>query len=184
MKSTTSTGIIEFGVYGVEAAKCDPTIINQYVNKNSGTDTSANYVKATVGDKVQFKPGVAGGVGSKYQWSGPKNFKSSNLTLTLSNLQESQSGTYTFIYINGCGAETRKYFFLTVLGSEGHTYTEWPKYNPTLNYDFRKLYPNFPMPTKNLEDSCSGFAWNISDRWWNFVAGKKAKSLVTAIFVI
>ncbi|MCX7725218.1 MAG: T9SS type A sorting domain-containing protein [Chitinispirillaceae bacterium] len=54
----------------------------------------------------------------------------------------------------------------------------WPPYNPTINYNFKEENPNFPEPTKDLED-CSGVVGRKSIGWWTFVWGKNKNSLVT-----
>ncbi len=62
--------------------------------------------------------------------------------------------------------------------SNGESFA-WPAYNPTIHYNFKEEYPDFPLPTKNLDDQCSGEAWRIDDGWWTFIAGKNANPLVT-----
>jgi len=70
---------------------------------------------------------------------------------------------------------------VTSLGSEvsaaqGDLYI-WPKYSPTLNYNFRDEFPNLKEPIKNLKD-CNE-AGTISDGWWTFKWGPNKNPLVT-----
>lgn len=58
------------------------------------------------------------------------------------------------------------------------TFSEWPKYSPTIHYSFLEDTPNFPTPTKDLPYGGS-LSMKVSDGWWTFFAGPKANTLVT-----
>lgn len=62
-------------------------------------------------------------------------------------------------------------------GAVGAPYT-WPKYNPTLDYNFRDEYPNLSMPDKNLND-CPQVVGEQSSGWWTFRWGPNKNPLVT-----
>lgn len=53
----------------------------------------------------------------------------------------------------------------------------WPKYSPTLNYNFKDEFPSLKEPTKDLKD-CNE-AGTVSDGWWTFKWGANNNSLVT-----
>lgn len=59
-----------------------------------------------------------------------------------------------------------------------NTFNEWPSYSPTLDFDFRTEY-SFEMPENDMTKGVTGVGWRMDDRWWTFVAGKKANHLVT-----
>lgn len=55
---------------------------------------------------------------------------------------------------------------------------DWPKYGPTLNYNFKDEYPSLDMPTKDLDD-CPQVVGTQSMDWWTFKWGPNKRSLVT-----
>lgn len=186
MKSSAATGIIEFQVLGSETTSCDATELKPYVKINNGSAEQQNYAIVSSGDHIQFTPDVTEDMtGAIYEWSGPDNFSSATRQITLSDLQPENSGMYTFTYINACGTKSTLNFNLTIRNA-GQTdfFTSWPAYNPTISYDFKKDYPNFPAPTKNLESDYPGYdgcdvAWTKDYEDWTFVGGPNANSLVT-----
>lgn len=65
-------------------------------------------------------------------------------------------------------------------GDEKHaaqSYT-WPKYSPTLDYNFKDEFPALSMPTRDLDD-CPQVIGTQSSGWWTFKWGPKKKSVVT-----
>jgi hypothetical protein len=184
MKSATATGVIEFQAFGTETTECNPTVLTASVTANSGSEKSINYAVVSTGENVQFKVTVpAGDTNPKMKWTGPNNFQSLDQNITLSNLQEVNSGTYTFLYINNCGTESSIDFQLTVKGPNSN-FTVWPAYDSTLHYDFKSDYPDFPKPLKNLEDDYPGYdgcngASSRDYGSWTFVKGPNANALVT-----
>lgn len=185
MKSATATGIIEFQVKGQETTSCDPTEITSAIKINGGTAEQRNYANLGPEDSIVLIPEITGDTdGARYEWSGPANFRSSDRQLSLSSLQVSNSGMYTFTYINACGAKSTQNFNLTVSDASEDSFTSWPAYNPTISYDFNRDYPSFPAPTKNLETDYPGYdgcdvAWSKTYEDWTFVAGPNTNSLVT-----
>ena len=61
-------------------------------------------------------------------------------------------------------------------GEVGAPYA-WKEYRPSLNYNFRKLYPDFQAPAKDLEEF--PVAGRISEGWWTYAWGPKANHLAT-----
>ena len=59
----------------------------------------------------------------------------------------------------------------------GEPYT-WPAYGAALNYNFTKDHPEFPAPTKVLDD-VTGVAGTVISGWWCFRYGSNANAVVT-----
>ncbi|MEN3324456.1 T9SS type A sorting domain-containing protein [Mariniflexile soesokkakense] len=187
MKSATSTGIIEFQVFGIETTECDSTPITSSVIIN-GTPEEQNFAVVNAGEVVELIPASSTDLSlGKMKWTGPNNFVSNELALTLSNLQSNNSGTYTFLYVNACGRTSSTDFYLTVKDAVNQ-FTNWPAYDNTLHYDFKSDYPDFPVPIKNLEEDYPGYngcdvAWSRDYGSWTFNAGPNANPLVTTAAV-
>lgn len=64
------------------------------------------------------------------------------------------------------------------VAAEGDPYA-WPAYSPSLNYNFKERGGAYPMPTKDLDDKCSGVVGTQSSDWWTFKWGKNKRSVVT-----
>lgn len=184
MKSDTSTGVIEFQVFGIETTECDATAVTSKVSLNSGAEEELNYIVISPSDTAELiaelTPEATGGI---MQWTGPNSFEASTQTVTLTNLTNVDSGTYTYTYVNDCGTATSKDFFVTVQETTDN-FSDWPAYDNTLHYDFAEDYPNFPEPTLNLETDYPGYAgcnaaWTRDYGSWTFVAGPDANSAVT-----
>lgn len=184
MKSATATGVTEFQAFGTETTECNATSLTSSVIVNNGQEKNLNYAVISSGESVQFKATVPSNeAGAKMKWTGPNNFESLDQNITLSNLQEVNSGTYTFLYVNSCGTESSIDFYLTIKG-EDSDFTSWPAYDTTLHYDFKSDYPDFPKPLKNLEDDYPGYdgcngASSRNYGSWTFVKGPNANPLVT-----
>lgn len=184
MKSDTATGVIEYQAFGVETTQCDTTALTSSIIINNGSEKNQNYAVLSPSESVELKPSIANiESNAKMKWTGPNNFESTNQNITLSNLQTVNSGTYTFLYVNECGSESTIDFYVTVKEDENTDY-KWPAYDSTLYYDFISDYPNFPKPTKNLEDDYPGYsgcnvAWSKNYGSWTFVAGPNANPLIT-----
>lgn len=69
------------------------------------------------------------------------------------------------------------FFDHTAFSNEEDPYT-WPKYNPTINYNFKDENPDIKMPVKDLND-CNGVVGTQSMGWWTFKWGANKNSLVT-----
>jgi len=183
MASGASTGIIEWQAYGVECGACEPTSITPYVQLNGGDTLSTNLANVETGDSAMF--GISALEGGIWNWSGPGDLSDSTETVTLTNLQPSQSGTYTGTYVNACGSSSSCYFHLTVRDTAlaaADAYT-WPSYSPTLSYNFKDEYPTLTEPTQILDD-CPEVVGTISSGWWTFRWGPDANSLIDSAAVI
>ncbi|MDA3879126.1 MAG: T9SS type A sorting domain-containing protein [Prolixibacteraceae bacterium] len=178
MVSNTSTGILEWKVFGPEQEPCDPTVLSNKVVINDGAVQDMQYINVLAGDNVNCSIGdIEGG---NTTWSGPANFSSSNTEITFDNISTEDAGIYSVLYVNECGAKSSTSFYITVRNSnDGDAYT-WPEYSPAIAYDFRDEFPGLEMPTENLQD-CDPelIAGTQSSGWWTFMWGHEAKSVVT-----
>lgn len=182
MVSNSSTGIFEWKATGVESGICTPSVVTPFVKTGDNDPIQANTAHIVMGDSVLFNP-LAEENGS-WGWSGPNGFFAYSRQLVLKNVQPAQAGTYTACYTNECGAYTQQYYHLTVdsIADVGAAYT-WPKYSPTLNYNFRDEFPTLAMPTKDLND-CSNVVGTISSGWWTFKWGPGKKSVIDSVCVL
>ncbi|MBN1926253.1 MAG: T9SS type A sorting domain-containing protein [Prolixibacteraceae bacterium] len=176
MKSTMATGILEFQVFGEPGDQ--PEII-PYIQVNSAERQQTAEILVNAGDHVTLGCDLVfleGGTGS---WTGPKGFSSANAIVSLEEIQALQTGIYRFVYTTATGFEFEKKYYI-LINNEGGSAFEWPSYTPTLDYNFRREYPQLETPTKNRQDCNSSLiAGEISSGWWTFIWGHKKKSEVT-----
>lgn len=176
MVSLMATGILEWQVFGTESGPCEATALTSYITISNGEKQQTNVANIVKGDSVKFS--VSPEDEGVWFWTGPDGFTLSERELKLTDVNESQSGTYIVTFLNNCGAYSKLNFYLTVSSSNiGDSYN-WPSYSPTLNYNFRNEFPVLDMPTKDLDD-CSGVVGTQSSGWWTFKWGAKANSVVT-----
>ncbi|MFI1773476.1 T9SS type A sorting domain-containing protein [Thalassobellus citreus] len=188
--STSTTGptaslmqISELEFYGIDAV-CDPVTFTQSVTINS-TTIEQNYANINIGDSVEFTVEPSTDISSATKkWTGPNNFNATSLSISLSNVQISDSGSYSYIYTNDCGEDIATIFYLTVKDDSTTSFSNWPVYDNTLQYDWKSEYPDFPIPIKNLEEDYPGYsgcdvAWSRNYGAWTFNAGSNANALVT-----
>lgn len=90
-------------------------------------------------------------------WTLPDGSMASTPTVT-----STMPGSYTASYQRPCGyvAELQYNVF-----DPSVSYT-WPKYEPTLNYDFRWEYPQLPAPTKGMLPENVGMVGHMEGEWW------------------
>ena len=178
MKSAMATGILEWRVYGVANISCSQSSLYPRLQIGNGPLQSTNIANLVAGDSLllEFLP-IEGG---DWSWSGPEGFIATTSSVKLRNMQPRQSGTYTAMYLNECGAWTTRYFNVTVRSSANidDPYV-WPSYNPTITYNFRDEFPALAEPSMELED-CAGVVGKQSSGWWTFRWGATANPLVTA----
>ncbi|MBN2166861.1 MAG: carbohydrate-binding protein [Marinilabiliaceae bacterium] len=91
---------------------CTPTVIVPYVQVNGGSWAQSASASVVAGDAVSFGPQPS--TGGSWIWSGPNGYSSTSRQISFTNLQASQSGTYTATYTNTCGAISTQAFSLTV----------------------------------------------------------------------
>ncbi|MFB6318169.1 T9SS type A sorting domain-containing protein [Saccharicrinis sp. FJH54] len=176
MKSPAATGILEWKVFGQTGGDCEATSFGLSIDVNGSAVSESGFANILVGDNLVLTAEEQ--TVGQYFWSGPNGLSESGNVLSLDDMQTNQSGTYTAMYINECGAISESVVYVTVGSSnDGSAYT-WPAYDPPIYYDFRDEFPSLEMPTKDLED-CNNFAGRQSSGWWTFVWGPNARSLVT-----
>lgn len=173
-----STGIIEFQVKGYYTV---PTPFASYSSSVGSGEWEEGIAHRTVaeGESVSYAVSIdeAHATPGTWAWTGPNGFASTDSVITLSAVTSDMTGTYTVTFTNSAFGKTSQPFSLTVYdGAVGAEYT-WKKYTPSLNYDFRKLYPDFPAPTKDLEEF--PVAGRISDGWWTYAWGPEANHVAT-----
>ncbi|WP_421871698.1 alpha-amylase family glycosyl hydrolase [Marinoscillum sp.] len=133
--------------YNSNPGGCDPTTITPYVNVNSGSWNQTATATLDAGGSVTFGPQPTGG---NWSWSGPNSYSASVREITLSNVQVSQSGTYTATYTNSCGATSTQDFSLTV-NSLGQT-----PYNGVISLPGT-------VEAENFDNGANGESYNDSD---------------------
>ncbi|HSO78410.1 MAG TPA: hypothetical protein VLQ76_07570, partial [Bacteroidales bacterium] len=176
MKSLMATGILEWKVYGVANTSCTPSPIYPRLQIGNGTLQSTNTANLVAGDSLllEFMPVDVG----NWSWSGPAGFTATTKSVKLRNMQPAQSGTYTAMYLNACGAWTTSYFNVTIRSSSNiDDPFMWPSYNPSISYNFRDEFPALAEPTMELND-CAGVVGTQSSGWWTFRWGATANPLV------
>ncbi|HPR32309.1 MAG TPA: hypothetical protein PLK12_09445, partial [Prolixibacteraceae bacterium] len=176
MKSTMATGILEFQVFGEPGT---PPEIIPFIQVNSLEKQQSSEVYIHKGDTVALSCTLENLQGGWAYWSGPKDFRSTDSVLILSSITGIQTGIYRYVYETDGGFKFERTFYV-LLRNEGGEPFSWPAYTPTLDYNFRREYPDLEMPTRNRRDcSQSLIAGEISSGWWTFVWGHKKKSEVT-----
>jgi hypothetical protein len=179
MISLLATGILEWKVTGIEndSTSCMPSTLTPFIGVNDNEMMQTNTAILTAGDSVSFdlEPFNAG----DWSWSGPGGFNALTRWVSIGNIDVNQSGTFTACYLNGCGAYSFQYFFITVNSSSDISgpYT-WPAYNPSISYNFRDEFPALSEPAMDLDD-CPEVIGSQSSGWWTFRWGPDANLLVT-----
>lgn len=178
MSKTQSTSIVEFQVKGIAPEKTPFASYGSSVD-NGEWQEGANVQNLGVGQTVSFAAIIdeADYIPGTWTWIGPNGFTSSDSLLTLTAIDNTADGTYTVRFINEQLGTTEQSFHLTVYDGEIGSEYSWKEYTPSLNYDFRIENPNFPEPTKDMEEF--PVAGRISDGWWTYAWGPRAKSLAT-----
>lgn len=183
MRSGAATGIIEWKADGVEYGPCEPTPVTSYYRVNGGDSINSPYVNLEMGDSLLL--GMDGPADGKYGWTGPGGFKATGKTIVLKGLTNVNSGSYTGSYVNACGSASTCLLHLTIRDTSlttGQAYA-WPKYNPTLNYNFKDEFPALKEPTKILDDD-PNVVGTIASGWWAFRWGPSANSLIDSASVM
>lgn len=173
-----STGIVEFQVKGTVP---EPTPFAAVFSSVDGGEWEEGTTHRTVAQGQSVSYGVrideADATAGTWAWTGPNGFTSADSLITLSPTDSNMVGTYTVTFTNAAYGRTRQTFSLTVYDGEVGAEYSWKQYHPSLNYDFRKEYPNFEAPTKDLEEF--PVAGRISDGWWTYAWGPKANHVAT-----
>lgn len=93
-----------------ETNGCTRIPIDPFSRVNNGTWRNVPATTVAIGASVSFGPQPANG---SWSWTGPNGYSSNSREITISNLQQSQYGTYTATYTNGCGAVSTMDFEVT-----------------------------------------------------------------------
>jgi len=93
--------------------------ITPYLNVNGSGWQQTSSASLAVGGKIEFGPQPTSGT---WSWTGPNGFTGSARDFTISNMQTSQSGTYTAKYTSGSSCGTQN-FSITVTGGPTPTPT-------------------------------------------------------------
>ncbi len=173
-----STGIVEFRIKGILPEKTPFASFGSSVDEGEWQE-GTNFQTLEEGQSVSFAVHIeeADYSPGTWEWTGPNDFTSSDSLLTLSSIDCTSTGTYTVTFTNLSMGTTQQKFNLTVYDGEAGAEYTWKKYTPTLDYDFRQEYPDLPEPTKDLQEF--PVAGRISDGWWTYAWGAKAKYLAT-----
>lgn len=176
--STQSTGIVEFRVKGTVPVPTPFAAFGSRVGDGEW-ETGVGHRTVARGATVSYAVSIdaAQAVPGTWEWTGPNGFSSSDSLLTLSGVDSDMTGTYTVTFTNAGRGKTRHDFSLAVYDGEVGTPYAWKEYRPSLNYNFRKLYPDFQAPAKDLEEF--PVAGRISEGWWTYAWGPKANHLAT-----
>lgn len=97
-------------------------------------------------------------------------------TATTPQVLATQPGIYVVSYQRQCGAVT-EHFYNVFDPSVSY---QWPKYSPTLYYDYRSEYPALDPPTKMLPENNNAQGY-MADGWWAVAWGPKTNPHVTEV---
>jgi hypothetical protein len=175
MKSTAATGILELQAWGSAG---EPTGLVPYMQINGQPQQQASRDTVNIGDTLVLSNGIIGLEGGTWSWTGPKGFVSSDSVTTIKGIELVQTGKYTARYITECGIAFEQDFVVLMHIADDQAYY-WPKYTPTLDYDFKEEFPDLDMPTKDLDDCEAQVAGTQSSGWWTFKWGKNKRSVIT-----
>ncbi|MFB6320605.1 PKD domain-containing protein [Saccharicrinis sp. FJH54] len=180
MKSAAATGILEWKVFGQAGGDCETTEFGVSLNVNGSDVSDSGFVRIMVGDDLVLTADEQDG--GQYFWNSSNGFSANGNQVSFENMQLNQSGSYTAMFINECGAISESVVYVTVgETSDGSAYT-WPAYDPPIYYDFRDEFPTLEMPTKDLDD-CANVAGRKSSEWWTFVWGPNRRQEVTDLAI-
>ena len=97
-------------------------------------------------------------------------------TATTPQVLATQPGIYVVSYQRQCGAVTEHIYNVF----DPSVSYQWPKYSPTLYYDYRSEYPALDPPTKMLPENNNAQGY-MADGWWAVAWGPKTNPHVTEV---
>ena len=97
-------------------------------------------------------------------------------TATTPQVLATQPGIYVVSYQRQCGAVTEHIYNVF----DPSVSYPWPKYSPTLYYDYRSEYPALDPPTKMLPENNNAQGY-MADGWWAVAWGPKTNPHVTEV---
>lgn len=165
MKSEKACGIRELKIYGERTTGCKAAVL-------SAASSSIPYY---IGKPVTLMPSLVMPDGESedghWTWTLPDGSVSHASSVVADGL-----GKYTVTYERSCGRETT----LTYTVFDPEASYAWPKYSPTLDYDYRSEYPSLEAPTKFLPENNNQKGY-MADGWWAIAWGPKTSSYVTDV---
>jgi hypothetical protein len=163
MKSSKACGVRELRLFGYKGAECSPAILT----------ASSVAIALSDGQRVTLAPTLTLPEGEQepaiWNWTLPDGS-----TATTPAVEAAQRGVYTVSYQRSCGNVTSLSY---TLYDPAESYT-WPKYKPTLSYDYRSEYPALEPPTKFLPEQNNQKGY-MADGWWAIAWGPKTSRYVT-----
>lgn len=93
-----------------ETNGCTRIPVDPFSKVNNGPYRNVPITTVAIGASVTFGPQPTNG---NWSWTGPNGYNSGSREITISNIQESQYGTYTATYTNACGAVSTMDFVIT-----------------------------------------------------------------------
>ena len=106
-----------------------------------------------------------------WNWTLPDGSKA-----TTPQVLATQPGIYVVSYQRQCGAVTEHIYNVF----DPSVSYQWPKYSPTLYYDYRSEYPALDPPTKMLPEN-NNVQGYMADGWWAVAWGPKTNPHVTEV---
>ena len=163
MKAEKVCGIREVNVYGEVTKGCTAAILQ----------AESSSIPFYIGKPVTLMPSLIlpEGVSEEGRWSW---LLPDGTTSTEPKVVANELGKYTVTYERECGRQSSLTY--TLYDPEA-TYA-WPKYSPTLSYDYRSEYPTLEAPTKFLPENNNQKGY-MADGWWAIAWGPKTSKYVT-----
>lgn len=163
MRSSKACGVRELRIFGYLGNECAPATL---------TDAST-VIAWEEGQSIILAPQLTLPAGEEedpiWHWTMPDG-----TTLTTPSVVATQPGRYTVVYQRHCGNTTELTYNVF---DPGVSYT-WPKYQPTLYYDYRSEYPALDPPTKLLPEGNNMKGYK-ADGWWAVAWGPNLNAHVT-----
>lgn len=163
MRSDKACGLYELRLFGYMGDACEAAVLSD----------EATAIALTEGQTVTLAPRLTlpDGVVEEpvWNWTMPDGS-----TATTPTVEATMLGEYTVSYQRECGNISRLTY---TLFDPSVSYT-WPKYSPTLFYDYRSEYPSLDPPTKFLPEDNNQKGY-MADGWWAIAWGPKTSSYVT-----
>ena len=162
VRSEKACGIRELKILGYLGDECQPAILqdNSTVIWEQGT-TKVLSPKLVLPEGEEEEP--------IWNWLLPDGS-----TATMASVTVTEPGEYQVSYQRQCGAVTE----LTYLVYDPAVSYVWPKYSPTLYYDYRNEYPALDPPTRMLPENNNAQGY-MADGWWAVAWGPRTNPYVT-----
>lgn len=163
MRSDKACGLRELKLFGYMGDACEPAILTD----NTTVIAFVEGQSVTLSPKLILPEGVE--EEPVWNWTLPDGSTTTTHSVTADRL-----GNYTVTYQRSCGSVSRLTY---TLFDPSESYT-WPKYSPTLDYDYRSEYPELSAPTKFLPENNNQVGY-MADGWWAIAWGPNTSKYVT-----